>query len=266
MRQGLFLPIFDELADPIVLADLAAEAEASGWDGCFVWDHIYFREPVLAVTDPTIALAAMAMRTTKLVLGPMVTPLARRRPQVLARQLAALDRLSGGRIVFGTGLGLDSSGGELSRFGEETNDRRRAEMLDEGTDLLRALLSGDHVDHWGEFYRASDVRFLPRPIQDPLPFWLAARWPYRRPLRRAAKYEGVFLIDVNGPDNVAAAGTSLEGHGCRPEFDLVVRVAEGTDPRPWGTAGATWCLVAFDPFTTGVGDVRRVIGQGPVRL
>lgn len=103
MRFGLTLPIFDELANPRLLADLAAEAESTGWDGVFVWDHIYYREPIKASTDPWIALAAMAMSTSAVALGPMVTPLARRRPHVVARQVAALDHLSHGRMILGTG-------------------------------------------------------------------------------------------------------------------------------------------------------------------
>ena len=130
MRAGLTLPIFDGLADPRLLADLAATAEQAGWDGVFVWDHVVYRSPVRAATDPWIATAAMAARTERVALGPMVTPLARRRPQVVARQAVALDHLSGGRLVLGVGLGLDRSGGELSRFGEELDDRRRAAMLD----------------------------------------------------------------------------------------------------------------------------------------
>src|SRR5512145_701631 len=156
MRRGIFLPIFDDLADPATLARLAARAEDRGWDGVFLWDHVLYRAPVAAVTDPWIALAAMAGATGRIELGPMVTPLARRRPWVVARQAVALDHLAGGRFVLGLGLGLDSSGGELSRFGEETDDRRRAAMLDEGLDVLAGLLSGERVDHRGEHYTVDD--------------------------------------------------------------------------------------------------------------
>src|SRR6476660_192617 len=127
LRRGLFLPIFGELASPTVLAALAAEAEAAGWDGVFVWDHIDYRPPVTHVTDPWIALAAIALATERITIGPMVTPLARRRPHVVARQIAAIDSLASGRFVVGAGLGMDTSGGEFSRFGEPTDDRLRAE-------------------------------------------------------------------------------------------------------------------------------------------
>ena len=141
VRRGLSLPIFDELADPATLAALAVRAEQRGWDGVFLWDHVIYRAPVTAATDPWIALAAIAAATERIELGPMVTPLARRRPWIVARQAVALDQLSGGRFVLGVGLGLDSSGGELSRFGEQTDDRARAAMLDEGLDVLTGLLS-----------------------------------------------------------------------------------------------------------------------------
>ena len=163
MRYGLTLPIFDNLADPRLLAELAAEAESHGWDGVFVWDHVYYREPVRAVTDPWTALAAMAVATSKITIGPMVTPLARRRPQVLARQIVALDHLTDGRFVLGAGLGLDSSGGEFVRFGEEADVGRRAEAYDESLDILRAFLSGEQVDHRGTHVTAEGVTFLPDP-------------------------------------------------------------------------------------------------------
>ena len=264
MRFGLTLPIFDLMADPGVLADLAVRAEDAGWDGVFLWDHVHYRAPTTAVTDPWVALAAMAVRTQRVTIGPMVTPLARRRPHVVARQLVALDHLSGGRVVLGAGLGLDSSGGELSRFGEETDDRRRADMLDEALELLAGLLSGGPVDHHGRYFTASDVRFRPPPVNGAIPIWVAARWPNRRPLRRAARYDGLFVIDVE-PSELRSALRLVES--LRPpdrgRFEVVVQAAADSDPRPWREAGATWWLAAFDPFTVTPADVQRVIDQRP---
>jgi alkanesulfonate monooxygenase SsuD/methylene tetrahydromethanopterin reductase-like flavin-dependent oxidoreductase (luciferase family) len=251
------LPIFDELADPRRVGDLAAEAEAAGWDGVFVWDHVYYRSPVRAVTDPWTALACIAMRTTRVLLGPMVTPVPRRRPQVLARQIAALDQLSDGRCVFGAGLGLDGSGRELSRFGEELDDRTRAAMLDEGLALLQALLTGKPVDHSGEHFTARDVTFLPAAR---VPIWIAARWPNKRPLRRAAAHDGVFLIDADTPDDLrGAVAVIAETRSGLDGFDVVVQLDEGDDPAPWEAAGATWWLTRIDPFTVSVDAVRRRI-------
>jgi alkanesulfonate monooxygenase SsuD/methylene tetrahydromethanopterin reductase-like flavin-dependent oxidoreductase (luciferase family) len=266
MYSGLTLPIFDALADPLVLADLAAAAEEAGWDGVFVWDHVIYRAPVRSATDPWIATAAMAMRTQRVALGPMVVPLARRRPHIVARQAVALDHLSAGRLVLGVGLGLDRSGGELSRFGEETDDRRRAEMLDEALTVLGGLLSGEPVDHHGAHYTIDGVRFLPTPVRDRLPIWVAARWPNTRPLRRAARHDGLFVIDIT-PADLPAAIAEVERH--RPAglagYDVVVEADPGSDARRWEDAGATWWLASPDPFSLSLDAVRALIDGGPPR-
>jgi alkanesulfonate monooxygenase SsuD/methylene tetrahydromethanopterin reductase-like flavin-dependent oxidoreductase (luciferase family) len=266
VRYGLTLPIFDALADPRVLADLAAGAEEAGWDGVFVWDHVVYRAPVRAATDAWIAAAAIATRTSRIALGPLVTPLARRRPHVLARQAVAIDQLSGGRLVLGVGLGLDSSGGELSSFGEELDDRRRAEMLDEALDVVTALLAGVPVDHRGPHYTATGVTFLPTPVRGHLPIWVAARWPHRRPMRRAARFDGLFLIDGNPSDLPAAIAEVAQA---RPRgldgYDIVVDAPPRSDPRPWQDAGATWWLASPSAFDLAVDDVRAVVDAGPPR-
>lgn len=266
MRFGLTVPPFDQLADPRTLAELAGLAEDSGWDGFFVWDHVRYRAPVQAATDPWISLAAIALRTQRITIGAMVTPLARRRPQIVARQVVALDQLSGGRVVLGVGLGLDTSGEEFVRFGEETDPRRRAEMLDEALDLLVSLLSGQPVDHHGAHYTAADVTFLPTPVSGSLPIWVAARWPNRRPLRRAARFDGVFAIDLTPaqlPELIAALGA--ERDSTAGAFEVVVHDGVGADPGPWADAGATWLLTTFDAFRAAPRQIRDVITAGPVR-
>jgi hypothetical protein len=104
VKRGIFLAPFDEVGDPAVLIDLAQRAEASGWDGFFLWDHVAYRPPVRAVSDPWVALAGIACSTETLRLGPMVTPLSRRRIHKLARETVTLDHLSGGRLTLGVGL------------------------------------------------------------------------------------------------------------------------------------------------------------------
>ncbi|MEA2842471.1 MAG: hypothetical protein QOJ69_142, partial [Actinomycetota bacterium] len=237
----------------------------AGWDGVFLWDHVHYRAPTTRATDPWTALAAMAARTQRITLGPMVTPLPRRRPHVVARQVVALDHLSGGRVVLGAGLGLDSSGGELSKFGEETDDRRRGDMLDEALELVEKLLSGERVDHHGTHYTAQDVRFRPAADNGTVPIWVAARWPNRRPLRRAARYDGVFVIDLEPPDLVEALRYIEPLRQTTTPFDVVVHVAPDSVPRPWADAGATWWLAAFDPFTVTPSAVRSVIERRPPR-
>ena len=241
-RRAIFIAPFDELSEPGRVAELAARAEQRGWDGFFVWDHVVYREPVTALADPWITLAAVAARTEKLVIGPLVTPLARRRPHQLARETVTLDRLSGGRLVLGVGLGSDRTAEfDPDRFGEEGDPRARAKLLDAGLERLAAYWGGE---------------FEPRPVQQPrIPVWVASRWPNRRPLRRAARWDGVFPIDVPDPDALPEYLGELE---TRPGYDVVVTNPVGTDPAPWARAGATWCLTGFGPQPTRA-EVERAI-------
>lgn len=264
MRCAVFVPPFDELADPRVVAELAAQAEEHGWDGFFVWDHIAYRRPVQSLADPWVVLAAVALATERLRIGPMVTPLPRRRPAVVARQTATLDLLSRGRLVLGVGIGGDGSR-ELSATGEQTDDRARGAMLDEHLAVLAAAWSGEPVQHRGEHYVVDDVRFLPTPSQRPgPPVWVALRYGNRAPLRRAARHDGAFPIEVDQPEQLAALATDLaELRGDDPgPFDLVVGGAPGVDPRPFRDAGATWWTVSF-PVTTTVEQVRGAVRDGP---
>jgi alkanesulfonate monooxygenase SsuD/methylene tetrahydromethanopterin reductase-like flavin-dependent oxidoreductase (luciferase family) len=231
-RRAIFVAPFEELSEPALVAELAAGAERHGWDGFFVWDHVAYSEPVRALADPWVTLAAIAVATERLTIGPLVTPLARRRPHQLARETVTLDRLSRGRLVLGVGLGSERTGEfDPERFGEEGDPRARARLLDEGLDRLLAYWGGE---------------FEPRPVQQPrIPVWVAGRWPNRRPLRRAARFDGLFPIDLPGPEAAAELAAELrELRGPGP-FDLVVEIPPGTDPAPWAAAGATWCLTAF---------------------
>ena len=258
-RRGLFVAPFDALADPRTVGDLAAEAEAAGWDGFFVWDHLLYGERVTDIADPWTCCAAVAMRTERMVFGPMVTPLPRRRPQVLARQAASLAVLSGGRFVLGLGLG-DDWVGEFSAFGDEADPKVRGRMLDEGLAVLTGLLSGATVDHEGEHHTARGVTFRPAPH---VPIWLAGRFGNRAPLRRAASYDGFFVIGLDGPDDLDAVTGGLAEHGAGPGFDVVVDLQPGQDPAPWLDRGASWVLTRIGPFDLDLDDVRRTIAAGP---
>ena len=223
-KRGIFVAPFGELFDPRVLAGLAARAEDAGWDGFFVWDHVRYSPPALEVADPWVALTAIALATERMRIGPLVTPLSRRRPHKLARETITLDHVSGGRLVLGAGLGSDNHG-ELEDFGEVTDAKERARLLDDGLDALSR--------HWREF--------APKPVQQPrIPVWVAARWPNRRPVRRAARSDGLFPIDLPGPEALAELRDEVPGG-----LDLVVTNPPGTDPAPWAEAGATWCLTGF---------------------
>jgi alkanesulfonate monooxygenase SsuD/methylene tetrahydromethanopterin reductase-like flavin-dependent oxidoreductase (luciferase family) len=263
--SGLFLPPFEALADPLTIARLAAEAEESGWTGVFVWDHLRWCEPVSAIADPWISLAAAATATSRIRLGPMVTPLPRRRPAKVAKETASLDRLSGGRLTFGVGLGSDNYGNEYTKTGEEVDDRRRASMLDESLDIITRAWTGDEVVHRGEHYTVDGVRFLPKPVQQPrIPIWVAGLIGNKKPRRRAARFDGYFPVFLEHPDQAAEARAELRALGTKDDFDFVVPLAPGTDPAPYLAAGATWWLVEFPWASTTVDLVRGVIRDGPL--
>jgi alkanesulfonate monooxygenase SsuD/methylene tetrahydromethanopterin reductase-like flavin-dependent oxidoreductase (luciferase family) len=275
MRMGIFLPPFGELAEAARVADLAAAAEEAGWDGFFLWDHM-LAGPGVPVADPWITMAAMATATSTLRLGALVTPLPRRRPWVLARQIATLDRLSGGRLVAGVGLG-DDGWAEFSSFGELVEPRARAGQLDESLELLQRLLSGEPVRYQGQHYTVDTTEFRPTPQQDPVPVWAACRWPNRKPLARAAKLQGCFpIFPTDGappppdPAEVAAVATALQELGAAPGIDLVLRCALSLEDRTSlaGTvaaleeAGATWLLDSFG-LDEPPASIEAVIRRGP---
>jgi alkanesulfonate monooxygenase SsuD/methylene tetrahydromethanopterin reductase-like flavin-dependent oxidoreductase (luciferase family) len=270
VRSGLFLPLFDPLADPAVVARLSAEAEAAGWHGVFVWDNLRFQEPVVDVADPWITLAAMAVATERIRLGPMVTPLARRRPVKVARETATLDRLSGGRLTLGVGLGSDQFASEYSMTGEEVDDRRRASMLDEALQILAAAWSGEPVHHHGEHYTVRGMTFLPRPVQRPgPPVWVAGYYGKTRPMRRAARHQGFFPLGLDHAEHLGEIVRNLttlrSEAGTDPAelYDVVVALPPGDDPAPYAAAGATWWLVEFPWDALSVDQVRAVIRDGP---
>ena len=156
---------------------------------------------------------------------------------MLARQAASLAVLSGGRFVLGLGLG-DDWVGEFSAFGDEADPKVRGRMLDEGLEVLTGLLAGETVDHEGEHHAARDVRFLPAPR---VPIWLAGRYGNRAPLRRAARYDGFFVIGLDGPADLDTVTADLAAHEPGPGFDVVVDLQPDQDPavgRPRGLVGA----------------------------
>jgi alkanesulfonate monooxygenase SsuD/methylene tetrahydromethanopterin reductase-like flavin-dependent oxidoreductase (luciferase family) len=250
-RRALFVAPFDELADPRLLATLAADAEAAGFDGFFLWDHIVYSAPTRAVLDPWVAMAAIAMATERIVTGPLVTPLSRRRPHKLARETVTLDLLAGGRTVLGVGLGSDVHG-ELSPFGEVAQPREQARLLDEALVTIQDYWSGT---------------FAPPPVQRPrIPIWAAARWPNRKPVRRAARLDGLFPIGLPEPDALRELAAEIAQQrteeGLDGAFDLVVDDDSRNDPAPWIAAGATWALTGFGSQPK-LADVKAAVKAGP---
>src|SRR4249919_1336900 len=177
MRFGLIVQMTGPLGDPRPLVRLAREAEAAGWDGFFIWDVFGgAADAPKPVVDPWIALAAIATVTERMRLGPMVTPLPRRRPWKVAREAASLDQLSNGRLILGVGIGDRTE--EFRRFGEEPDPRVRARMLDEGLEVITGLWRSEPFSFHGEHFRIDDALVLPRPIQTPrISIWVGGTWP-----------------------------------------------------------------------------------------
>ncbi len=190
MRFSINVPNFGDFADPRAVAKAAVAAEQAGWDALFVWDHVVHGRHQRPFGDPWMLLTAAALATSRIRLGTLVTPVARRRPQQLARQVTTLDGLSGGRVIFGAGLGGPIED-EYGSFGDTTDPVVLAERLDEGLDLLARFWSGERVSHSGRHYQVRDVALPPATVQRPRPpIWIAGFWPNRPPMRRAARWDG----------------------------------------------------------------------------
>jgi alkanesulfonate monooxygenase SsuD/methylene tetrahydromethanopterin reductase-like flavin-dependent oxidoreductase (luciferase family) len=195
MKYGIYLPNFGSFGNVKALSVIAEETEKAGWDGCFIWDHLV-RTIVTPVVDPWVALSAMAVKTERIKIGALVTPLARRRPWKVARETVSLDHLSNGRVVFGIGLG-GSSGQivEWENFGETVDLHKRAEKLEEALEVLLGLWSGKPFSYKGRYFEVKESIFLPTPLQQPrIPIWVAGNWPHKAPFRRASKWDGVVPI------------------------------------------------------------------------
>jgi alkanesulfonate monooxygenase SsuD/methylene tetrahydromethanopterin reductase-like flavin-dependent oxidoreductase (luciferase family) len=259
MRFSINVPNFGDFADPRAVATLATAAEEAGWDGLFVWDHVVHdkrRRRGQPFGDPWMLLTAAALTTSRIVLGPLVTPVARRRPEQLARQVATLDAVSAGRVVFGAGLGGPIED-EFGSFGEPTDPVVLAERLDEGLALLERYWSGEAVTHRGRHYRVEDVTLLPATVQRPRPpVWIAGYWPNRPPMRRAARWDGVVPLFADARHGQVPAVEELReliGYLDRyrgertSSYDVVVGGTTPGDPAaageviaPLAEAGATW--------------------------
>ena len=275
MRFGVFLPPFGEFADPRRVITLATAAEDAGWDGFFLWDHMLAR-PGMAVADAWVTMAAVATATTRMRLGALVTPLPRRRPWVLARQMVTLDHLSQGRLIAGIGLG-DDGWKEFSSFSDQVDPVIRGEMLDESLEVLEQLLRGDAVHFTGRHYRVETAPFRPTPHQDSLPIWGAVRWPNRKPLARIARLQGCFPIFASSgappppaPDDILTIRSALAALGGSPDIDIAIRCALSLqDPAAMREAvvsleeaGVTWILEAIAPGEPPE-SVERVVRHGP---
>lgn len=280
MKYAIDVPNFGDYGDPKTLVELAREAEAAGWDGFFIWDHIVLdlamREPML---DVWIALAAIAASTERIKIGPMITPVARRRPWKLARETVTLDRLSNGRLIFGAGLGHPPEA-EFDLFGETPHAKVRAQKLDEGLAVMTGLWSGQPFHYDGGYFNIAEVTFLPKPVQEPrIPVWIAGIWPNKRPFRRAAKWDGVVPITVGADglptqptvDDVRQIRAYVAKHRPSGEpFDVAIggetpadRVGAAGVVQPYADAGVTWWIEQVNAWSGPLDEMRDRVRQGP---
>src|SRR6266516_2351985 len=287
MRYGVYVPNFGPYGDAHILAELAYEAEEAGWDGFFLWDQVSkttLTPTVDPMVDPWIALAVIALHTRTIRLGTLVTPLARRRPWMVARETVSLDHLSSGRLILSVGAG----GGyfDFEALGEASNPKTLAALLDEGLEVLTGLWSGEPYRHEGVAYHIKEAQFLPRPLQSPrIPIWVAGMWPAKAPLRRAADFDGVIPIGRDLP--LTAMLTPAQMHAIarsvasQPEYTTPYEVVHsgitaGTDAAhdrdvvaAYQQVGVTWWAEKILPERWGscadwpLEAMRKRIRQGP---
>jgi alkanesulfonate monooxygenase SsuD/methylene tetrahydromethanopterin reductase-like flavin-dependent oxidoreductase (luciferase family) len=248
----------------------------------FLEDYIFWQgHAKIPMYDPWIALAAMAMRTTQVALGTTVTPLPRRRPWKLAKEMVTLDHLSGGRMILGIGLG-DTVTDDLSfsAVGEEMQVKRRAKMLDEALEVITGLWGGKAFLYSGEFFRVEVSRFLPRPVQRPrIPIWVGGGYPLKGPTARAARYDGAIMYKqgshVMSPDDIRALAAGIkEKRGTLKGYDI----CSGGGPRGknWdkerdhiravGEAGVTWWSEYIPPTAGDFEAISKLLERGPLQI
>jgi probable F420-dependent oxidoreductase len=264
MHFGLYVPLFGDYADARILAALARDAETAGWEGFFLWDHVFTDWPDRLV-DPWVALTAIALNTEYIRLGTLVTPLPRRRPWKLARETVSIDHLSNGRLTLGVGLGVNLE--EFDYLGEPSDLKVRAAMLDEGLEVLTGLWQATPFSYAGQYYRIKEALFMPAPLQQPrIPVWVAGQWPTKAPFRRAARWDGVFPLNRDAFMNDLSPEQFRDilryirehRHGDEP-FDLVLkrnklakdRGEDASDAAAYEEAGVTWWMEGISPWRFG---------------
>jgi alkanesulfonate monooxygenase SsuD/methylene tetrahydromethanopterin reductase-like flavin-dependent oxidoreductase (luciferase family) len=273
MRYGIVTANLGDYADPRVAVRLARAAEAAGWEAFFVWDHLGFVRGVPS-GDPCVILSAVAATTTHLKLGLAVTPLARRRPQVVANALASLDLLSGGRAIFGAGLG--GAPEEFTAFGDPGDAKQRAAMLDEGLMILDGLWSGETVTHRGQHYAVEGVSLAPRPLQRPrIPIWIGGEGAPA--LRRAARWDGWLAPATShdgtptmakSPERIAEMVATIRRHrNTTAPFEVAIdgysEVGNPALPLAYQAAGATWWLESIRGVRGTLGEMVARVEVGP---
>jgi alkanesulfonate monooxygenase SsuD/methylene tetrahydromethanopterin reductase-like flavin-dependent oxidoreductase (luciferase family) len=286
VRFAVGTPNVGAFGDPVFLVELATAAEEHGWDGFFIWDHVLYREPHWQVADPVVVISAVAARTARIRFGIMVNTLARRRAGKVARESVTLDVLSGGRLIFGAGLG--SLPREWTAFGEPAGARERAAKLDESLTVLDALWRGQEVTFRGAHLTVDGVAMLPRPVQQPrFPVWCGGSWPHKAPFRRGARWDGVMPTHVDyglgqtmPPGELRAvveytrAYRAALGSAGSGTFDVALEGQTGGGASghgadrvaPYLDAGLTWWIEAVGWWRGGPAEAMTRVQQGPPLL
>ncbi len=260
VHWGLSVSLGGELADPNAVASVAAAAENAGWDGVFVWDHLWHRDGA-PFADPFVTLSAIALATSLVRIGPLVTPLPRRRPAVVAQQASSVDRLSGGRLTLGLGLGHDRYG-EYSDVGDDLGDdaKARANRLDDGLEFLLPALAGEPVPAAGN--RRTTVACTQRPR---CPIWVAGSAGKSAGPRRAARHglEGVAIVGGGEwlPEHAETVRAESSAHGL-DQLEVVLVGGTHDDPGELAAAGATWLIPELLPGTT-IAEATAIASAGP---
>ena len=257
MRHGICVANIGSYSDVRTVARLAEAAEESGWEGLFVWDHLAFVWGVPSA-DPWVLLTACALATSRILLGTTVTPVPRRRVQNLAHTVSTLDRLSGGRVVFGAGLGGNRS--EFERFGEDYSRRRRIALLDEGLDVLRRLWDGETVEHDGSLV-VRGVRLAPTPAGK-VPIWIGGN--SADALARASRFDG-WVADSAGLDEMKLSAEEIaEKAALCGNVDIVVNgYGDTASVAGYEAAGATWWLENLHDRRGRPEEMLAIVQQGP---
>ena len=285
MRYGLSLPNGGVCGDARILAELGCLAEAAGWDGVFFEDYIVHQsDGAVPTCDPWIALAAMAVGTTRVRLGTSVTPLSRRRPWKVAREAVALDQISNGRFILGVGSGDGGEAG-FSRVNESHDAKERARILDEALDVIVGLWSGVPFSYEGRHFQVREMTFLPTPVQQPrIPILVGGGWPLRGPSLRAARYDGCCLYKHHAPgdfsdwtpDEVRTLRAFVEEHRSDEQKGKPYEIKLGGRSRSddWeqdrvlmralAEAGVTW-WVEYVPAGE-LDEMRESVRRGPLRI
>jgi hypothetical protein len=279
LRYGLYVPNFGKASDPRTLAELGAEAERSGWNGFFLWDHLIEYDWRVQLADSFTALAGIAMKTRRIRIGTTVSPLPRLSPWAVARQTATLDHLSNGRMTLGVGLGGEESCG-YRKIGEDSNSKVLVEKLDESLEIITGLWSGRNFSYKGKHYRIRNVAFLPTPVQKPrIPIWVGGMWPNKRPFRRAAKWDGTiplkYPVGLLKPNDLhVIVDYTKQQRKSREHFDVaVIGWTVSKYPRknaeklvPYFQAGMTWWLESLYTKRDAPEEMRARIRKGPPRI